>query len=549
MTETRHSPAVRFLPSLTDVAFLMPIVFLFAKLEGAKTLLGDGDTGWHIRTGEWILAHRAVPQADMFSFTRPGAPWYAWEWLSEVILAVIHRYAGLAGIVLAGALLISLTFALLFRLVARKSGNVIVAIIVTLVAVAGSSIHWLARPHLFTLLFAAVFLTVIERAREGSIQRLALLPLLTLVWTQLHGGFFCGILILLAYAGGEVVNGLVAATGEQRAKAFARCQPYFKTLAACSLMTFANPYGFKLHQHIYEYLTDNFQFTHVLELLSISFQHPIARFFEPMILVGMAAAFWHARARRFEYVFLLGGWAHLGLMSARNIPIYLVVAAPVVALALREWIESLREAEVAPWICRAAGRFQLKAEDVASVDLLPRLHLASVAGLAVMGVILFAPNPPNKFKAEYDLKKYPAAALQALRKAGLSQRIFTHDEWGDYLIYKLYPEIRVFVDGRSDFYGAKFDQKYLDVMNVKYDWEQTLGEYGIDTILLPVEAPLAGALKQSPRWRAAYDDQIAIVFRAVAPAAGPVPALEGGAVNQITRGERPRRRAAGPASL
>ena len=75
----------RFLPSLTDVAFLMPLSFIFLKLDGARTLLSDGDTGWHIRTGEWILNHHQVPLTDIFSFSNPGAPWFAWEWLWDVI--------------------------------------------------------------------------------------------------------------------------------------------------------------------------------------------------------------------------------------------------------------------------------------------------------------------------------------------------------------------------------------------------------------------------------------------------------------------------------
>jgi hypothetical protein len=97
------------------------------------------------------------------------------------------------------------------------------------------------------------------------------------------------------------------------------------------------------------------------------------------------------------------------------------------------------------------------------------------------------------------------------------QRIFTHDEWGDYLIYKLSPRgFKVFVDGRSDFYGGKFGQEYIDVLEVKHNWQETLDRYGVDTILLPCDAALTGALKESRRWRVAYDDGIAIVFRPAA---------------------------------
>jgi hypothetical protein len=123
-----------------------------------------------------------------------------------------------------------------------------------------------------------------------------------------------------------------------------------------------------------------------------------------------------------------------------------------------------------------------------------------------------SPLAGSKLKPEYNPKAYPEAALAELARPG--HRIFTHDEWGDYLIYKLSPQgTKVYVDGRSDFYGPKFGQAYMDVMSIKYDWQQTLAGYGVDTILLPVDAPLAGAVKESRRWRVVYDDGRAIVFR------------------------------------
>src|SRR5579872_585641 len=106
----------RFLPSLTDIAFLMPVMFIFIKLDGARSLLADGDTGWHVRTGEWILSHHRVPQTDMFSFSRPGQPWFAWEWLWDVLFAMLHQRWGLAAVVLTSLAVICVTNALLFRL-------------------------------------------------------------------------------------------------------------------------------------------------------------------------------------------------------------------------------------------------------------------------------------------------------------------------------------------------------------------------------------------------------------------------------------------------
>src|ERR1035438_4707637 len=120
------SLAVRFLPSLTDVAFITPLIFQFNQLGGASSLLADGDTGWHLRTGEWILANGRVPQQDMFSYTHAGKPWFAWEWLWDVCFGALNTHFGLQAVVVASLLVMCMTSALLYRLTLRKCGNPLV---------------------------------------------------------------------------------------------------------------------------------------------------------------------------------------------------------------------------------------------------------------------------------------------------------------------------------------------------------------------------------------------------------------------------------------
>src|SRR5947208_2887248 len=123
----RFLSPIRLLPSLTDFAFLLPLLVLFTRLEGIKTLLSDADTGWHVRTGEWILATRRIPVADDFSFTRPGEPWFAWEWLWDLVFGWLHQRFGMEAVVLASLLVLSMTAALLFRLVKSRCSNVLLA--------------------------------------------------------------------------------------------------------------------------------------------------------------------------------------------------------------------------------------------------------------------------------------------------------------------------------------------------------------------------------------------------------------------------------------
>lgn len=514
MEASRAQFGVRLLPSLTDFAFLMPIVFLFGRMDGVKTLLGDCDTGWHIRTGEWIMAHRWVPAYDVFSFSKPGAPWYAWEWLSDVVFARLNALGGLQAVVLFSVLMLSVTFTALFLLVRRKA-NPVIAIVVSMVAAAASSIHWLARPHLFTLFFLVLFYAALEQVREGrmhfaGVPILAALPVISILWTNLHGGFFVGTLMIAAYGAAEVLQTLFGPESIDRRPALLRARAYFLSAGACLAASLINPYTWRLHAHMASYLRDPWNSQHIMEFLSPSFHHPTAIFFESMLALAVATAVWNVSRGQLTEPILMLVWAHGALLAARNIPIFMIAAAPPVAAAIQHLLLKAPAMDLAGWAKKVTEKFNLVAEETSQTDSIGRWHLVSVLGVALVAALLYAPHPPAKFRSEFDPKFYPAAALASLR-SDPAARVFTNDEWGDYLIYT---GRKVFVDGRSDFYGDDFENNYVDVLNVKYDWEKTLGKFGVNTILLPPTAPLTGALKESSRWHVVYDDGIALVFRA-----------------------------------
>jgi hypothetical protein len=187
----------------------------------------------------------------------------------------------------------------------------------------------------------------------------------------------------------------------------------------------------------------------------------------------------------------------------------MIAAAPPVAAALQQLLLAAPELNLAAWVRKAAAKFNRVAQETGETDAIARWHLVSVLGVLLVAALLYAPHPPKKFRSEFDPKFYPKAALASLR-SDPAARVFTHDEWGDYLIYS---GRKVFVDGRSDFYGDDFENKYIDVLNVRYDWEKILSGFGVDTILMPPSAPLTGALKESCRWHVVYDDGMAVVFR------------------------------------
>ena len=393
-----------------------------------------------------------------------------------------------------------------------------------MLAAAASSIHWLARPHLFTLLFLVLFYAALEQVREGrtrllGVPILAALPVITILWTNLHGGFFVGALMIMAYGGGETLRMAFSPNSEDRRPAWLKARSYFLSGLACLAASLINPYTYHLHVHMAQYLRDPWNSQHIMEFLSPSFHNPTAIFFEAMLVLAVATAVWNLRQGRFTEALLMMVWAHGGLLAARNIPIFMIVAAPPVAAAIQQWLLRVPEMNVAG-VAAHRGR---QVQPAGRGDRRDGCHRPPAPGertrRAAGGRAGFRAAPaeevPFGVRSQSSIRRGALATLRS-DPAG---RIFTHDEWGDYLIYRLYPGHKVFVDGRSDFYGDDFEEKYIDVLNVKYGWEKILSGFGVNTILLPPSSPLTGALKESSRWRVVYDDGIALVFRSAPRAA------------------------------
>ncbi len=497
---------VHLFPSLTDFAFLLPFFLLFALLPGAQLLLSDGDTGWHIRTGDWILAHRMVPTQDIFSFTKPHEAWFAWEWGWDVIFATIHRFWGLDGVVFVTAILLGLVAALLFRLIRRCSNNDAIAVPFTLLAVCASMMHWLARPHLVSWIFILIFLHVIRNAEEGNPKGLYGLPLLMLAWTNLHAGFFIGIALLAASVCAEGIKALQGRNAWRMACLDGR--PYLVSLAGCIAATFVNPYTWRLHRHVAAYLRDSKLLDNIQEFQSINFHRPSAIFIESVLLLGIAAAFWCFRRQKIASGLTILLWAHLALVSSRNAPIFVIVSMPWIAAMS---LEFARCASCIYWLRKLSSTISEISEEFRPLERIERWHVVSI-GTVLFVAYLFAAGKPG-FAAQFNVKNIPIQKTAVLR-AVEGSRLFTSDEWGDYLIYRGYPSARVFMDGRSDFYGDKFISVYQHIMSAQYDWRADLDRFGIDAVMVKPDAPIASLLKQVRGWKTVYDDGSVIVFRA-----------------------------------
>ncbi len=479
-------------PSLVDVFFVFLLLAAFARPGGWQALLADGDTGWHVRTGELVLDTGAVPQSDPFSFTRPGQPWFAWEWLSDAAFAIAWRHGGIAAVAkLAGAVL-SLAATVLFAWLLRRGSGLWIALAVTLAAASASSVHYLARPHVFSILFYAGSLWVLEEARRGRPRLIWLLPPLCAVWANLHAGF-------VALPATLALAAVVDASGRD----FAGARRWGAAGLACLLASGLNPYGFRLHQHILAYLNAPWILDHVQEFQSPSIRSEGMLVFAVLLLAGVAlASRAMSRGEWFEGVLVLV-WSFAALRSARHIPFFAIAAAPVVAgeCALL-WKRAAAAAAV-----QAPRRILWElAQDLGSR---PRATL----WLPLLGAVALAASPPAGFSSA----RFPVQAVE--RNAGLLARgaplprVLTSDQWADYLIYRLAPGRRVFFDGRSDFYGPLLGADYRTLMTASRGWRKVLSRYGFDVALLPRDWPLSSALGREPGWHEVYEDPVSSLYR------------------------------------
>ena len=501
-------------PSLLDVFFCALLLGAFAHPAGVQALLNDGDTGWHIRTGELVLASGHVPVVDPFSFTRPREAWFAWEWLADVVFARVWQWRGVAGVAsLAGALLALAATALLARLLRRGAG-LWIGVAVAMAAVSASSVHYLARPHVFSILFYTLGLWALSEDREHAGWRVWLVVPLTALWANLHAGFVAWLatlgLLLLVCAARRDWPGL---------------RRYGSLCGLCALASLANPYGWQLHVHVVRYLQSPWILDHVQEFQSPHIRSEGMIVFAVLLLTAVAVA---SRAEPFEGLLVLV-WGFLALRSARHVPFFAIAAAPVVASAASAAWRRMAAAAAALSAARILGELGQE------FGRRPRVSLW--LPLAALTVIACAPA------VGFPEMLFPVRAVERnlpqLTPGARMPRVLTSDQWADYLIYRLYPQQRVFFDGRSDFFGPAIGTDYRKLQACERPWRQLLEQYQFEIALLPRDWALSETLDREPGWKRVYEDSVAVLFtHAGAPAPAPVAVQIGG--DEWARAARPR---------
>jgi hypothetical protein len=514
--------------AVLDHRRLLVIVLFLAVASFDLARATDMDFWWHVKTGELIAHSGSVPASDPFSYTALGRPWVVHEWLWELATFLIYRHGGYLAAVLVSVAIVTVTYVLLYRLLRQLGANEILSAALVLWAAALALPNLGVRPRELTFLFLAFYLSRLLLYREGRIARLRSLPVVMVLWVNLHGGFMLGLGLLALFVIGGMLDWFLSKVSTNGERAFRddpeemappadeasasaaspslpRQSPSrgefprhmllvgIATLAAATL----NPAGPRMLWYPFSYYGqgENPSFRIVVEFGSPNFHEPLLLLFAAGIIAFMALG-----VRRGQWLdgLLVAVFTVQALVSTRQVAVCALVMAPLLALVLCE-------------------RFRW-ARELAPPRLPPQLIAVNWALLAILilGGVAYAARPNVSAKlqlgSEPKPSDMPVAGARFIADRRLPGPVFNHQPWGGYLIYRWYPGRRVFIDGRIDMYGPDIVGDYVKIANIQPGWSEALEKYGVRTVLIPKDSPLSLMLLGDHRWARVFQGDIEDVF-------------------------------------
>lgn len=459
------------------------IVLFIGIFAMASRNVDDPDAWWHLKAGEYIAAHKCVPHTDPFSYTSAGKQWVAHEWLTELGLYELYRAAGFPGLILVFAAIPTVAFFLLYL----RCGAFPYAAgaVMLLGACAARAVPWGVRPQMLSLLLASLWLLILERADKNPKLLWWTLPL-TLLWVNLHAGFALGLAISAVF----LLEAYIGRVFGQATRHSWQVPTLIFLLDV--LLIPLNPNGLRMFSYPFETLRSSTMQNYIAEWASPNFHHAEDWPFLLLMLATFIALSCSTRCLRLRDLLLLLASLFASLVSIRMIPFFVLIAVPIVAQRLGPWP-------------RPSPR--------SNVPIRPLANAAIILAVAVVA----AYHAGHIIETQYSVEtqKFPSGAVAFLQANPPAGPIFNHYDWGGYLIWKLYPTVRVFIDGRADLHGDELFKDFADAYQLRDSWSNILDRRNIRTVLVPPASALATGLRANSGWKVSYEDAQAAIFTAL----------------------------------
>ncbi len=480
------------------IAILFVLVFAMAVRVPTDT-----DTWWHLRSGEYILEQRAIPHSDPFSHTRFGEAWIDHSWGAQIILyasfelfggGVAPGSSGNIGLALLTAGLATLGMCFVYLMC---EGNAYLRAFAVVLGAAAAAVFWSPRPQMFSFLLGAAVLYVLHLYKRRGTDRLWTLPIIVVVWVNLHGGFAVAFIFLFGTIAGEIL-GHIFAGGDQHVMPWVRLRKLILVTIVSLLAVALNPYGFQMLGYPFRTVGIGALQDFIQEWASPDFHEPQTWPFVILLLGIMAAIGLSRMPIDWTDLALVAGSMAMALMAGRNIAVFAIVATPVLTRHLDTWL------------AQRGWRIHPRRTVSGRMLLLNWSLLAVVVGGAAIKVATVLDRETMRTAQQ---EFFPVELAAHLREMPAEGRMFNSYNWGGYLTFAA-PETPVFVDGRTDLYDDEFLRQYLDISLLRDGWAEALDRLAVDFVAIEANSVLASGLRMLPaRWaEQQFDDGRSALF-------------------------------------
>ncbi|MEK6752621.1 MAG: hypothetical protein AABZ00_10190 [Chloroflexota bacterium] len=484
-------PRISFLPKIQDIFFIA--LFFAVLILGNRMLNLDGDLPRHLLMGKYILQTGSVPTTEQFIHPYLNRHYVSHEWLADVILYGIYFFTGLRGIVVFCAFTLAGAFFLIYQSVTVRFQTRLAAFLLVTWGALATSLNWAARPHLVSMLFLAIWLIWADKLRRGEKISLWVFPAFMLAWSNMHGEFIAGILVLFAYAIGWLIDLVLDNSNINKETG----KNLWLALILSALASLLNPGGAGPWVSILGFVNNQYLMSRMLESNPPNFQLP-----EMRVLLGLIAISVFLLASKKERIasgqgLLLAGFTAMSLIAFRNIHLYGVVTPFVLAETLNAFnnvpILSKLEANLQRIESQIKGSFWV------------------VASTLIFSILVLTSTTAEKLY-QFNRTAFPVGAVEWLKENPQEGRMFNHLNWGGYITFHTFPDQLAFVDSVADVTG-EVTLQYETVTRLLPEWGGIFQQYKIEWVIVPSDSMLANALVDEHRWNILYEDETAVILR------------------------------------
>ncbi len=472
---------------------LVTAVLFISIFAMAARLPFDTDSWWHLQSGHWIIENRTIPRADPFSHTRFGQPWIDHGWLAQIFWFLAFDWFGYLGPVLLLAAIVTAAFYFAWRQ-CQESNRWLQAFILIIAATA-SGIIWAARPQMVSFLLTSIVAFLLYRYKQRQNRIIWWLPVVMLLWANIHGGFAIGFILMVAYLFGETGNQILRLP---QGIGWRGIGVLALALLVSILVIPLNPNGAQMLTYPFRTVGIEILQQFIAEWQAPNFHEFYLHPFIWLLLAAITAFGLSGKRADFTDLTLVALFTYLSLLAVRNIPLFALVTAPVIirysSAAWERWRDPAKPASA------------LKPSGLLTA--VNWFIILLLAGMALLRVVQASDPALNAAKHAEAL---PVDAVDFLGQTEPPGPIFNNYNWGGYLIWEL-PQYPVFVDGRTDLYDDEFLREYLAIYFAETDWQAKLDSYAINLALIEPGSPLADKLAEDLEWERVYEDETAVIF-------------------------------------